>query len=243
LGKSEDDKSDSNLATGAESGFDNVKSFAFGIWDNIKKGASMIKDWVGDSFSKIWENLTESFDSILPTIKGFAEKIKDYIIKFLGNIKNFVKNLWPFGKKDKELTSKQQETLKKSGWSTWEEYEKAGWKYKGSPKQQENLKKSGYTMTPDIVAAESSTSIATAESSTSKANNYILKIEARKMIYLENINNITIEILKQLKGGVGGGNVINMTAPSSSMNNSPVDNTTPLNINRGRYGSSPYALA
>lgn len=81
--------------------------------------------------------------------KSFFSIAMDKISKVVGETITYIKD-WGLGQLDKlvgwfgiggkttsdisldKLTPQQQESLKKSGWSTWEEYRKAGWKFKST---------------------------------------------------------------------------------------------------------------
>jgi hypothetical protein len=223
--------SSQDVKDGVMDAFGKVREFASGLWNDIWNGVKSGFNWIGEKFNSVYDKIKGAFESLMETISTGFENIKKFITGFISKITGYVKNLWPFGggddkKTSESLTETQKESLKKSGWNTWKEYENSGWKYKTNN---------------DVTPTSEVKSVVVVD----KPDNLVKlnEIEKHKIKGIYDIRTITIEILKSINNMNSGGSNPVILPISSQSSPGQSDNTVPMSINRGNYGSSPYSLA
>lgn len=228
----------------ASKGFEKVSEFTSSIWESITDGVSIVKDsaiaaykWSVSYFDGAWDEIKTTFSNMFENIKSAGGKIKDYIIDLMKKVGNWIKNLWPFGK-DEQSTEKSKKPLtdaeklakaKAAGYENWEDYKNADWEWRGE------------TPEPTVVKKENSL-IPIIDSGNQEAMRNLALIEKDQLRALVDIRSVTMEILKQIKGGIGGGGNSIIPMPSQQSNGQE-QRMIPLTIGRGEYGKSPYALS
>lgn len=248
----EDDGSgelDANFSKNMGDGYNKMKEFSSKTWDSVSQSFSNSFEWFKEKASTLWKaipdaigksanwiadkfnGLTESFGKFITSISQKFEpaidKIKKFLDEFVGKVVGWVKGLISFGGGEETpgLTEAQKsQRAKEAGYSSWEEYKKANWKWKGNTPEPTN--------TQGIMV----------NSGNQQSLEFLRNIGMTQIKIMGDIKVIAAQILKKMDGGMGGGSNTNISIPSQSQP-TPQSSQISLNSNRGDYGSSAYALA
>lgn len=221
------------ITNGLSNGVEKIKNFSGELWDGIWNTFSSGFEWVKEKIGNMVEPVKNFFGYIADSFGSIIEKTKTYIKQFGDKIVGWVKNLWPFGDDKKELSDEEKsERAKQAGYKSWDEYEKSGWKWKGSsPEPIEN-----------VVATQMPKEISVINPNNTESVEKLAELAQKQLQTMQDIRSVTIDILKQIKNGIGGSSNI-VSIPQQNSTSPPTRSQLMMDTNRGDYSNSPYALA
>ena len=216
--KSTSDKSPKwdKIGESAEKSMDGIINFVSESWNAVKEMSSSAIDYVGKIVPEMISNVKSLFTKIF---EGFNE-----IAKSVGN---WIKNLNPFGDEKSGISDlEKNKRAKDAGYSSWKEYENAGWKYNR----------------PNV-SNEQQTTVSVLRNAKPESIDYLqeaAKIQIKLLGEISHWGKLSLVELKRMSGNNGGGNAINVNAAIPAPQEKSL---VTLADNRGGYASSPYALA
>jgi hypothetical protein len=213
---------------------DKVKNFVGPLWDSVWNAFSDGFNWFGEKIPEWFDSIKSVFNVISDTVKSLTDKVKNFLKDFAARIISWVKNLWPFGgggDEKKEMPNDQKlKKAQEAGHASWEDYKKSGWKWVSNN-------------TPESPTAYSPPKIPIIQSGNENGTNALEHFAKSHLKAMEDIRWVSVEILKQLKGGLGGNTSVVIPMPQQTSSGDSKSDPMSMNSNRGDYGSSPYALA
>jgi hypothetical protein len=208
-------------------GFEWFKEKASTLWNSLPEAIGKSANWIADKFNGLTESFGKFFTSLSQQFEPAIDKIGKFLDEFVGKVVGWVKGLISFGGGEETpglSEAQKSQKAKEAGYSSWEEYKKANWKWKGSTPESTN------SQSPMI------------NSGNQQSLEFLHNIGMTQIKIMGDIKGIAAQILKKMDGGMGGGNNTNISIPSQSQP-APQSSQISLNSNRGDYGSSAYALA
>jgi hypothetical protein len=208
-------------------GFEWFKGKASTLWNSLPEAIGKSANWIADKFNGLTESFGKFFTSLSQQFEPAIDKIGKFLNEFVGKVVGWVKGLISFGGGEETpglSEAQKSQKAKEAGYSSWEEYKKANWKWKGS--------------TPEPTNPQS----LMINSGNQQSLEFLRNIGMTQIKIMGDIKVIAAQILKKMDGGMGGGNNTNISIPSQSQP-APQSSQISLNSNRGDYGSSAYALA
>jgi hypothetical protein len=208
-------------------GFEWFKEKASTLWNSLPEAIGKSANWIADKFNGLTESFGKFFTSLSQKFEPAIDKIGKFLNEFVGKVVGWVKGLISFGGGEETpglSEAQKSQKAKEAGYSSWEEYKKANWKWKGSTPESTN------SQSPMI------------NSGNQQSLEFLHNIGMTQIKIMGDIKGIAAQILKKMDGGMGGGNNTNISIPSQSQP-APQSSQISLNSNRGDYGSSAYALA
>lgn len=219
-------------------GTTNFTKWFGGLWESITagvvKGWGDFTGWIGGlwgsvtaKFKEGWGFIMDGIPSVIDDVKNMFIGIKDSIMSLVSKIGGYIKDLLPeFLGGAEDLNADEQARLKASGWSTWDEYKRAGWDYKPKP--------------APVIVAPANTNVPVASPSVSTINK-MEEIGKAQLKFLEKISQAAVYIAQNLPTSSGrGGSNVSISTPPPSQSSTP---SVSMKDNRMGYASSPYALA
>jgi len=207
--------------------FEWFKEKASTLWNSLPEAIGKSANWIADKFNGLTESFGKFFTSLSQQFEPAIDKIGKFLNEFVGKVVGWVKGLISFGGGEETpglSEAQKSQKAKEAGYSSWEEYKKANWKWKGS--------------TPEPTNPQS----LMINSGNQQSLEFLRNIGMTQIKIMGDIKVIAAQILKKMDGGMGGGNNTNISIPSQSQP-TPQSSQISLNSNRGDYGSSAYALA
>ena len=206
-------------------GFEWFKEKASTLWKAIPDAVGKSANWIADKFNGLTDSFGKFFTSLSQKFEPAIDKIRKFLDQFVGKVVGWVKGLISFGGGGEtpglSETQKAQKA-KEAGYSSWEEYKKANWKWKGNTPEPTN--------TQGIMV----------NSGNQQSLEFLRNIGMTQIKIMGDIKVIAAQILKKMDG-VGGSSNTNISIPSQSQPTQQSSQIS-LNSNRGDYGSSAYAL-
>lgn len=249
LGILDSDGSSEKEVSVSSPAFESFKNIASGFWGSIKEKFVAVKDAViknvkdvfnsFGSFSEfgetVWQTMKDKFGGVFDAVTNGLSVVKDYIAGLGGKLISYVASFFPSGNsKSNELSQEEKDSkTKASGWGTWEEYEKAGWKFKNESAETTNTTVPKTTGNIVVNAPKVSENPAVA--------NAMIEIGKYQIKILNRILNVNIDMLKTM--GNLGGNTTQIHQHSSSGGGQQSSPKIPMSQNRNGFTSSPYSLA
>jgi hypothetical protein len=208
-------------------GFEWFKEKASTLWNALPEAIGKSANWIADKFNGLTESFGKFFTSLSQKFEPAIDKISKFLDEFVGKVVGWVKGLISFGGGEETpgLTEAQKsQKAKEAGYSSWEEYKKSNWKWKGSTPEPTNSQ--GIMI----------------NSGNQQSLEFLRNIGMTQIKIMGDIKVIAAQILKKMDGGMGGSSNTNVLIPSQSQP-TPQSSQISLNSNRGDYGASAYALA
>jgi hypothetical protein len=205
-------------------GFEWFKEKASTLWKASPDAIGKSANWIADKFNGLTESFGKFFTSLSQQFEPAIDKISKFLDEFVGKVVGWVKGLISFGGGEETPGLTEAQKAKEAGYSSWEEYKKSNWKWKGSAPEPTN--------TQGIMI----------NSGNQQSLEFLRNIGMTQIKIMGDIKVIAAQILKKMDGGMGGGSNTNISIPSQSQP-APKSSQISLNSNRGDYGSSAYALA
>ena len=263
LGILDDSKDDTAITTSIMGDkFKKLKILASSIWDGIANGLALVGNALVEGVSMLYKKQVEHYQGLAE--KDAATRVVEGVKNPFGTIVGAGSEIvalgasWRDAAASEAAFSKKQKELIKRGILNPD----------GTPKSREELVKSGLakplaiqekTVVSDAIntvkipqksqektvvsdAINTPNNLPVVQSGNSQSLEFLRNIGMTQIKIMGDIKGIAAQILKKMDSSMGGGSqttVVPASQPQSSQKSSP----SPMNTNRGDYGSSPYALA